>query len=456
MEFPKKFPTALGILLLILVVGGGIVIFESITRLPSKASSSEKPLNVQFSNISDSTFTVTWTTDEQTSGAIILNSSGQRAMTINDERDGSGKLGLYTTHSVIFRQAAPDSIYDISLLSNGRTYNENDDKPYTVQTGSTLPPNTNSLEPAYGKVVTQEGQPADGALVFFILEGGQALSTLTKSSGSWLMPLNLARTSSLDKYLVPSDRHTIHIQVLHDIERATAITDTYNDSPVPDMILGKQYDFRKQQAKVETKQSHDVAGATQEQSQINETPMTTPSPITTNQQLPEQNIGGLNTDIQLVAPKEGASLTSTLPLFQGTGIPQKHVTLTVGIQNPTTTATQIGDDGVWRYTPEKPLAPGKQSVTATTVDETNKPIAMTHTFTILKSGTQVLGDATPSATLTPTPTNVASPTATLTTTPTPTATLAGQQVPTSGTFLPTIMLLLLSITMIISGFVVLL
>ena len=64
------------------------------------------------------------------------------------------------------------------------------------------------------------------------------------------------------------------------------------------------------------------------------------------------------------------------------------------------------------------MAEGKQSITITTTDQHNQTKALTHTFEILKSGTQVLGDATPSATLVPTPT--------IDSTPTPVTTLSGE------------------------------
>jgi uncharacterized surface anchored protein len=99
----------------------------------------------------------------------------------------------------------------------------------------------------------------------------------------------------------------------------------------------------------------------------------------------------------------------------------------------------------------------------TTKNLQNKPVAVTHMFEILKSGTQVLGDATPSATLTPTttvtlaPTPTDTPEATLSATPeeTPASTLAAQPVPTSGNELPTIMLLLLGVGLMIGGGIVL-
>ncbi len=99
----------------------------------------------------------------------------------------------------------------------------------------------------------------------------------------------------------------------------------------------------------------------------------------------------------------------------------------------------------------------------TTKNLQNKPVAITHMFEILKSGTQVLGDATPSATLTPAttgtimPTPTTTPESTISATPTatasatPTEALAAQPVPTSGNELPTIILLIISIGLLIGG-----
>lgn len=115
------------------------------------------------------------------------------------------------------------------------------------------------------------------------------------------------------------------------------------------------------------------------------------------------------------------------------------------MQNPISATIAVEADGVWRYTPSRPLSEGKQSVTITTTDQNGQAKALTNTFEVLKSGTQVLGDATPSATLIPTPTDIVE------STPTPTATLSGEPMPTSGNQLPLIMLLILGGTLLLGG-----
>ncbi len=88
-----------------------------------------------------------------------------------------------------------------------------------------------------------------------------------------------------------------------------ALTDTLNDSPVPNMIPGKTYDFRALNAKapgqplalVPTPQPHKTASAV----------------LGTSSAKPANTVS-------LVIPAEGAAIPTTLPLIQGTGIPGEN------------------------------------------------------------------------------------------------------------------------------------
>lgn len=418
MRPPLKIPTLVGLVLvvgLVLIVG---FFFEGITRQATKASGSIVPTAVETTNISDIGFTLSWTTESPATGALIVQSQKQPKQTLFDERDITGKLGKYVTHSVSVRSAQPASEYEVRLLSDGKLFLDGGSS-YRIRTAPALSQSGNALEPAFGSVLTASGQPAQGALVYLTLEGGQKLSTLVKTSGSWLVPLNLTRTADFSQLIIPQERMTETILVRFGTEEASALTDTLNDAPVPAMTLGKSYDFRRQQAKQPTSAVASV-------SQPSVLGQSSQSPLGTNQ-------------ITITKPANGAALPTALPIFQGTGIAGKSVAITIGITNPIGGTTMVGPDGLWSYVPPAPLAPGKQSVTITTQDKNNKTVALTNTFEILKSGTQVLGDATPSATLTLTPTL----TPTLAATPTPTATLAAQPPPTSGNELPMILLLIL-------------
>lgn len=419
--FSTRIPTILGLLLVIVLVGGVIVSFESLSRLPIRATGSVQPNSVQVTNLSDTSFTFTWTTATPANGALVV-SFPQHTQTVFDERDSDGKLRSYITHSVTVRNLKGNTDYAVKILSNGKTYVDNGNS-YSVHTFPTLITSPAENTPAYGSIVTAENQSAEGALVFVTLEGSQTLSSLVKASGAWIIPLHLIRREDGTTYLsIQTERVNETILVKNNGLVTSAVTDTLNDSPVPVMVLGKNYDFRKQQGK--TAESLPMAQV----------------------KAPSPNILGTQTDqytVSLVTPAQGAALTSQLPLIQGTGIPSKLVTITLGITHPTSDTTTVENDGMFRYTPKSPLAPGKQSVTITTKDNSNKPIAITHGFEILKSGTQVLAAATPSGTLTPTLVPLF--------TPTPTATAAGQPLPESATTFPTVLLITIGAVLFLGG-----
>lgn len=421
-----RIPTIIGILLVISVIAI-IAFFEWFDRKPTSASGSTIPINIQLTNISDTSFSVVWITESPTTGMMSITSPKLTPKIYVDDRDANKKLIPYTTHMVTIRSLTPSTQYSFQLLSNGKTFTNNG-SPYTISTAPTISGATSGLEPAYGTINDVGGLPVAGAIILMTIEQGQLLSTVTSPSGSWLLSLGLARTASLAKYLDGTNRLMETIRVLWGDQEATAITDTLNDAPVPTMIMGKTYDFRKQQA-IKLPDAPNVLG---------DSTITKPSTASI---------------IGLTAPTQNASLTTTLPLITGTGISGKKVSVVLGITNPVSGTTTVGTDGIWRFTPPAALPPGRQSVTVTTIDERGKPVAFTHSFTILKSGTQVLGDATPSATLTPTITPEATASATPSATPTPTPQLEGEPVPTSGTTLPTVLILLLGASFLTSGFV---
>lgn len=430
MQKTKRIPTFLALLLLVVTVGGIGYLFEGITRRETKASLSIEPKSIMVTNLTDSSCTLTWQTDELTTGTILVTSAGGKKYSSFDERDITGKMGKYLTHSVTVRTLTPSTTYDVTILSNGKKF-PLEGKPLQVTTFPTLASSAPLFEPAFGSIQTPSGSPAEGALVYITLEGSQTLSTLVRTSGSWVIPLSLVRTQDGAAYIEQSDRisETLVIQLGSSESRVT--TDTLNDAPVPDIILGQPYDFRGRDAKKPTQEP--LAQA--------QNSSTTP---------PKQAVLGVTTDkaingVNITAPVQGASISSTKPLISGIGIPGKTITITIGITDPLLGTALVGRDGLWRYTPTKALMPGKQSVTITTVDTKSKPVAITHTFTILKSGSQVLGDATASATIT------------VTLTPTPTlestesAETTGDEMPTSGSFLPTMLLIAFGCLLFVGG-----
>lgn len=430
---PKKIPTLLALFLLFFTIGIISFFVQKLTSGQTKASSSYEPKNLMITNITDTSCKIIWQTETPLTGIITLSSGNNAKITAYDERDITGKMNKYTTHSVSVKNLQPSTSYTISVISGGKQFPINN-TPYIFQTGPTLSNEAISgFEPAYGTVKTREGKSASGGIVVLSLENSQTLSTLITTSGSWIIPLNIIRTKDLSRYVSTENIAMETITVYYDAEKTESLTDTANDSPVPDMIIGNSYDFRNQQSKAKTAQT--LADVTKTKPSVLGAQTQSPTPIPTS----ASKIGG----VTITSPIANSSLVSTRPMIQGTGIPGKSVTITVGIQKPITGKATVGANRLWSFTPVKPLAIGKQSVTVTTVDEKEKPVALTTLFTILKSGTQVLGDATPSATIEPTATA------------TPEASITAKPMPEPGTWGPTALLLLIGIGLITGGIVLL-
>jgi len=438
MQQTKRIPTFLAILLLVATVGGIGYLFEGATRQGAKASLSIEPKSIMVTNLSDSSFTFTWQTDEPASGTILVTSVAGKKYSAFDERDITGKMGKYLTHSVTIRNLSPSTTYDVTVLSNGKKY-PLEKKSFQLTTLPALSSEAPLWDPAFGTVKTSDGQPAEGALVYLNLEGSQTLSTLVRNSGSWIIPLSQVRTQDGTAFIQFQDRMNEMMIVQLGRNESKITTDTLNDAPVPDVVLGEPYDFRGRDAKKTT-------------------PATLAKAIVPTTKPKQAVLGATDTTIagiSIATPVQGATLSSTKPLFTGIGIPGKTVTITIGITEPLIGSTVVGKDKLWRYTPKQAISPGKQSVTITTRDAKNKPVAITHTFTILKSGSQVLGDATPSGTITETPTititDIPTPTIESTESATPTETIAGDEMPTSGSYLPTMLLIMLGCSLLIGG-----
>lgn len=383
------------------------------------------PKDIQTTNISDTSFSLTWTTAAPATGAISVQPASRAvASPLVDDRDSGKKQKKYKTHTVSVHDAEPLSEYKVTIISNGHGHAI----PASIKTGPTLWGTTN-IKPVFGTLTTSQGNPASEALLYLTAEGGQTLSTLVGFSGSWLVPLNLVRTTQLSSYIKPDRKLKLSLRAILDDQEVTAVTDTSIDSPLPLMQLGKTYDFRTQ--------------AVTQALPTNIPPLE--GRLATNKK----------PTVSLTAPVDGSALPTLVPFIGGTGIPGKILSLVIGITNPISAKTTVDPDGTWHYSPPKPLSVGKNSVTVSTIDENGKPVAITHVFTLLKSGTQVLGESTPSATLTPTPTTIATisatPTIALNPTATPTPLILAPPPPVSGVQLPTIILSLVGGLFMLGG-----
>ena len=173
--------------------------------LSSAASAGVIIYEVQATNVRDTSFNVSWTTNQLTTGEVHYGTDpANLAQTAYDKR---GATTSDDTHYAILTGLTPETAYYFDVVSDG-TVDDNNGNHYSVTTGPTLVlPSSDTI---YGQVFKSDGTtPAQGTIVYITLEdndslgsSGQAakMSTLVESSGYWYTNLGNARASDLSAY----------------------------------------------------------------------------------------------------------------------------------------------------------------------------------------------------------------------------------------------------------------
>ncbi|MFZ5365754.1 MAG: fibronectin type III domain-containing protein [Patescibacteria group bacterium] len=441
----KRIPTILGLLLLILATGVGVYLVKYPPAFFSRAEPGSVPSQIKITNISDNSFTVSWITEDGVSGFIKSGETVSLDQTFADNRDQiSATTGTFQTHYVSLKNLKPSTKYFFKIGSGSKVYDDSG-KPYEITTAPVLTA-PSVADPAYGTILRSDGEAAEGAIVYLSMANTTPQSALVSTSGNWVIALNNARSSNLSSWSSYDPEASI-LEIFvqgENLQTATALTTTKNDTPVPTITLGKTYDFRK------------VLPPTEEETSPSEA---TPSSKFSLTELapPKEATGAV--ELTIKSPQPNEKISTQKPEILGTGPAGK--TIKIVVESPATYSASIKTDsqGNWKFSPPQNLTPGKHTVKVSFGGKTISRI-----FTVLAAGESELPafTATPSATLTPTQTPTPTARLTPTLTPTPTATAAARTampateagVPTPGDLTPTFSIFIMGLILILSGFVV--
>ena len=191
----KRIPSIFGLVVLIAGLAGGAVLVRQRQQVQPRAAAGGEPVDLAIGNISDQSFSVSWTTAEQVAGGVFL---GTRR--INDVRDLKTKLSESTTHLVTVDGLEQAKGYEFRVESGGEEY-DSQGRPFAVTTAASLGGSLPVSDVAQGIVKTGGGAGAGGTIVYAQLPGGQLLSSMTADSGNWVMPLSTSRTADLSGWL---------------------------------------------------------------------------------------------------------------------------------------------------------------------------------------------------------------------------------------------------------------
>lgn len=455
----KKIPTILGVTVLLIGVVTGVFLVENKQIFKLRASPEIQPKNLRVTNITDTSLTVTYTTDSQV--ATFLQFGEEVNMVTTPQTPQSLEPG--NIHSVTLSGLTESKLYYFTINSDGRNF-DNNGIPWEAKTGKKLAAPDTSLIIS-GKILNQNEAPIENVLVYSSLSGGPALSAITNSDGIWILPLSLTRTVELDDYS-PLDETTSEIEITVQggaLGVSSALIYPLSAQPTPNIYLGQTYDFRNVQPSAEGTTPNAEIDLTSNQNDD--------SGFTIDQTSAPQD------EVTLESVDNGEVIYTPQPEFFGDGPAGTDITITVE-SDPITETVTVEEDGFWRWNVPEDLEDGIHKVTVKWTDANGILQTITKSFVVnAQEGpafvstpsatptptTFIAPSATPTPTKTPTPTPTSTikptgtitPTATKTPTPTKVATVS-PTLPNAGTSTPTIFILLGALSLIVfSAFVTL-
>lgn len=399
--------TSLILLVLIIIVGFAI----SLILMKNQQKISKKPINgitVTRSNLIDvtsSTMGLYIRTKMQETPRVYFGSDPKNIATLLlDVRDTEVNQQARYNHIYKVDNLQKDKMYyfkiDSMIDKNGKIKNE----ILSTKTGSVTKNISN--QPIYGTLVDVLNIGVSDTIVLVKIKNARHISTITKLDGTFLLSTCCVINQLNNEYIKINDSDAVTIEFINEPGDFLKIEDVMsNVSPFANSVVYERG----------TKKVNNIV--------LNQslTPAQNDKPMVLGELTKQKE----NSEFEIMYPTDIGVIPGNLPLIKGTGIPGKIVTVTVD-KNREIQNTVIDERGVWTVALTKKLSAGAHQLSADSVDSQGKNISLTRKFTIGKSGEQVLGSATNSATLTPTdsiaPTS--SPTNSPTTTATPSATIS--------------------------------
>ena len=404
-SFRKHTPIFLGIFLILAIAVTIFLIQQGVLTL-TRARPTSIPQNIQISNISDSSFTVVYLTELEVAGALKIPEGGTGNTIILDDRDKStGNQRLYYSHHITVPNLNPQKTYSFIIISDGKEYSS--PAQYLITTGPQITSPPPAQNPLYGTVILPDGSNGEDTIVTAKTESSQIISSVTNSSGAYILPTNSLKNEHLENYENLSDETQISLNFFRQNFTAKIITDYKLGQNLPAITLNQNYSFFPQEER----------------------------PI----QFPEQGFESIDeitvssSQPTVVSPRKNQSFIDQTPTFSGTGGADKKLTVSIpsaGINEQ----IEISPQQRWTFQPDKNLAQGDYTASFSIQNEAGVSTIISRNFSIFPLGSQIAQSATPSATPTftpsPTPTTISgSPTPTPiesepTSTPNPTVTIS--------------------------------
>lgn len=242
MNLEVKIPTLLGLSILITGIIAGIFLVSQNQIFKSRASANYSPKDIKIVNITPSSITIYWTTEEKSLGFIKAGVTPNLNLTFADDRDLQSPQKHFL-HFITLTKLISNTTYFYQIISGNENYPKSGNSSFkTVAEGNIL-----GQAPIVGSVLGPDSKPIDEAIISLNLPGAQELAAITKTGGNFVLPLSNLKTADLTADLDLSSKpgqgklrifdHTTSSEVLFSYPQTTL--------SFPNLTLGKNIDLSK-------------------------------------------------------------------------------------------------------------------------------------------------------------------------------------------------------------------
>lgn len=239
----KRIPTLLGIGLIGISIALTSVIVKNSTVFVSRADITQTPQNVKITNILETGFTVSYTTDAENIGSVNFGKDANFEQTALDDRDQeTGFLRAHKIHNFTIKNLKPNTRY-FFVISSGQNTFLNNAVPYETTTAPTPQITPESQTPIAGKIVLPDGNAPTETIVYASTDKSQEVSTLSKSNGTYLLPLTSLLLQDLSYPLTLNANDVIKMMITNGVLKSNVLLSARQINPVPVIALSNDYDF---------------------------------------------------------------------------------------------------------------------------------------------------------------------------------------------------------------------
>lgn len=420
----KRIPTLLGLIFIIFGIGLTSFLVNRGVIFTGLAGPTQIPESIKITNVSDTSFTVSYKTSDNVFGSVNYGGSPSFGQTALDDRDSLSKSVVpHKMHSISANNLDSQTTYYFSITSAENKY-LNDGQAFSVKTAPSIDASPSAQKPVSGKVVLPDGGPPQESIIYLFADGSQTISALVRNDGTYLLPLNSLRSGALDKYFEFKPDTKLKMIVEGDNLSSNIILSLDQINPVPTITLSNNYDFTSSKEPVASESASNAA---------------------TSSGFPIFEEGSSSFNPKIITPSKDEGFSDSQPNFEGKALPNETVDITIESGEPINAKIISDANGNWTYRPSTPLSPGDHKITIKTKDQNGIIKTITQSFTVYAEGTQIantpnLPTPTPTGKPSPTPTPSSTPTPTPSFTPIPTPTpviLVASPTPPTSTLLPT-------------------